>query len=216
MKDNIIQVIKLVLICMAAAAVLALVYGVTKEPIEKAIAEETEKAVKAVITGYESSMTIDTLTITYNNESFGVFTVKSSNGEIIGRSIVTSSKNGYGGTVELMLGTDNSLSITGIYVLSHKETPGLGSKMDEAWFKDQFNNTRKTEFNYKVEKDGGDVVAITSATITSRAVSEAIDKGLDALESNFPTTLTDDDSEPADSVLQDEGNEMNGEVKDVN
>ena len=185
MKDNIIQVIKLVIICVIAAAVLASVYRVTEEPIKRAIAEETVKAVKSVVTGYNDAMSIDTVSIEDNGEFFKVFTVINESGQIIGRSIVTFSKNGYGGTIDLMVGVDTTMSISGIYVLSHKETPGLGSKMDEAFFKDQFINKNVGNFKFSVNKDGGDIAAITSATITSRAVTEAVERGLSIITSNF-------------------------------
>ncbi len=184
MKDDIMQIVKLSIICIISAAILALVYGVTKEPIEKSKAAETVKAVKSVIKGFNDQMTIKDTIINYNGEKFTVYNIID-NENIIGRSIITYSPNGYGGTVLLMVGTDNNFEITGIYILEHKETPGLGSKMDTKEFKDQFLGKSLNNFVFKVQKDGGDVQAITSATITSRAVSEALELGLKVLKSAY-------------------------------
>ena len=68
-------------------------------------------------------------------------------------------------------------------VLSHSETPGLGANMTGK-FKDQFVDKNPASFTLKVTKDGGDVDAITAATITSRAFSKAVDKAYQAFEAN--------------------------------
>ncbi len=185
MKDNIIQVIKLVIVCVVAAAVLAMVYSITKEPIRIAIEQETIKAVKSVVIGYTDDMIIDTITVTENEADFIIYTVKDKTGKIIGRSISTFSMNGYGGIMCFMLGVKPNNKVSGIYVLSHKETPGLGTKMDLPLFKDQFLDKSLKTTIFKVKKDGGDIDAITSATITSRAVIEAIELGLQVLDKHF-------------------------------
>jgi electron transport complex protein RnfG len=69
-------------------------------------------------------------------------------------------------------------------VLEHKETPGLGDKMDirkSPWPK-QFEGVNPSDFNLKVKKDGGDVDAITAATISSRAFCDAIDRAWKAYQ----------------------------------
>ncbi|MFO8061617.1 MAG: RnfABCDGE type electron transport complex subunit G [bacterium] len=189
MKENIIQVIKLVVICMVAASVLAVVYSVTKEPIEKAKAEEKIRAVRAVISGYEDGMTMRTDTVTDNdNNEFIIYTVIDNNDNVIGRAVASYSEEGYGGTINIMIGIDRDYRVTGIYALSHKETPGLGSKMDTEEFKGQFTGISDTDTDISVRKDGGDIDAITSATITSRAVCEAVDTGLKIVREYKPFT----------------------------
>jgi electron transport complex protein RnfG len=75
-------------------------------------------------------------------------------------------------------------TLKNISVLQHAETPGLGSKMSEPAFKDQFNDKRADSFNFKVKKDGGDVDAITAATISSRAFCDAVNRALSTFENN--------------------------------
>ena len=69
--------------------------------------------------------------------------------------------------------------VNNIAILEHKETPGLGSKMSNADFKDQFNGKSPDSFTMKVKKDGGDVDALTGATISSRAFSQATQLAFD-------------------------------------
>jgi electron transport complex protein RnfG len=72
-------------------------------------------------------------------------------------------------------------TIINISVLEQKETPGLGTKMAEPAFKDQFNDKNPDQFKLKVKKDGGQVDAITAATISSRAFCDAIQKAYNTL-----------------------------------
>ena len=66
-------------------------------------------------------------------------------------------------------------------MLEHKETPGLGSKIADN-FKEQFDGKNPAAFSLKVRKDGGDVDAITAATISSRAVCDALSRAFQAYE----------------------------------
>ena len=83
-------------------------------------------------------------------------------------------KDGYGGDIPLMVGfkTDKKTVIS-YKVLAAAETPGLGMKLKTPEFADQFKG--KDGSSLKVKKDGGEMEAITSATITSRAVCRAIE-----------------------------------------
>ena len=71
-----------------------------------------------------------------------------------------------------------------ISVVDQKETPGLGTKITEEKFKSQFMGKNPSTFKLKVKKDGGDVDAITAATISSRAVCDAIERAYKAFTSN--------------------------------
>jgi len=89
------------------------------------------------------------------------------------------SGNGYSSTVETVVGVDISWNIIGIKVISQQETPGLGTKAVEirygekdSWFQRQFAG--KSARSVMVDKEGGEIVSITGATITSRAISDAI------------------------------------------
>ena len=81
-----------------------------------------------------------------------------------------------------MAGFKTDGTIINITVLTHKETPGLGNKMTEPKFKDQFMNKNPKEFSLVVDKDGGPVDAITAATISSRAFCDAVQRAYNTLQ----------------------------------
>lgn len=87
--------------------------------------------------------------------------------------------NGYNGKITMLVGVDMDQTITGVRVIEHKETPGLGDKIDKRisdWI-DSFKNTslsRPDENLWKVKKDGGQFDQFTGATITPRAVVQAV------------------------------------------
>ncbi|MBQ2346069.1 MAG: FMN-binding protein [Kiritimatiellae bacterium] len=83
------------------------------------------------------------------------------------------SGEGYGGDIVLMVGfKKDKKTVISYKVLQASETPGLGMKLKTPEFSGQFSG--KDGSALKVKKDGGDIEAITSATITSRAVCKAI------------------------------------------
>lgn len=94
--------------------------------------------------------------------------------------IITSAK-GYGGDVQVMVGFDMNRTITGVSVLSHSETPGLGANAAKPAFLDQFIGTADAG-SLAVAKDGGSVDAVTAATISSRAVTAAINSAAEAFD----------------------------------
>ena len=106
----------------------------------------------------------------------------------IGGYVFIAKEKGYSSVVETMVGVDNEGKINGIKVLSQQETPGLGTKIveirhgdTEPWFYKQFTGKNASD-NIMVTKDGGNIEAITGATITPRAVTSSINKGLNRLK----------------------------------
>lgn len=92
--------------------------------------------------------------------------------------VATASSKGYGGDVDVMVGVGVDGRITGVTVLDNSETAGLGANCTKEDWLAQFAGMSGT---LKVKKDGGDVDALTSATITSRAVCAAINKATQAV-----------------------------------
>jgi Na+-translocating ferredoxin:NAD+ oxidoreductase subunit G len=101
------------------------------------------------------------------------------NGTPVGAVLTVIAPKGYSGPIKLLVGIRYDGTLTGVRVLAHKETPGLGDKIEPAkspWI-DQFKGlslTHPTEDRWKVKKDGGDFDQFTGATITPRAVVTAI------------------------------------------
>ena len=71
-------------------------------------------------------------------------------------------------------------SISGYKLIDHKETPGLGTKVADEAFAGQFKGLNPDKVDFRVKKDGGDIDAVTAATISSRAVIDAIQRAYDA------------------------------------
>ena len=175
-------IVVLTVICVVSAVCLAFIYKITKEPIAKQKRLEMIKAIKTVLPKTTVNDPLkDKLTIKGKNIYIG----KDKNGKITGFAFKVFSNEGYGGTIEIMLGIRaNDDSINGIQILSMSETPGLGAKIQEKWFKDQFKNKNLKNTVWKVKKDGGDIDQITGATISPRAVTKAIYNGLKFFEKN--------------------------------
>jgi electron transport complex protein RnfG len=85
-----------------------------------------------------------------------------------------------------MVGFNPDGSIQNIVVLEQKETPGLGTKMKEVKFLNQFKGKNPSQFNLKPKKDGGDVDALTGATISTRAFGEATQMAYDVYTETKP------------------------------
>ena len=108
-------------------------------------------------------------------------------GNLVGTAIKTYTTNGFGGKIWLMVGFNPDGTIYNYSVLEHKETPGLGSKMD-TWFvkgaKGDITGKNPGTTGLQVSKDGGNVDAITAATISSRAFLDAVNRAAKALAEN--------------------------------
>ena len=172
----------LTLITCLASAGLGFVYELTKAPIEQSILNKKIEAIKQVVPEFNNNPYEEMLKLpTGEGDSLDVYIAKMDS-DVVGYAISTYTKDGFSGDILLMAGFDVSGSIFNITVLEHKETPGLGTKMAEPDFKDQFKNINPAEIVMKVKKDGGQIDAITSATISSRAFCDAVQRAYNTLE----------------------------------
>ena len=163
MKKILSLVASLTLISAVCAGVLAYIDSITREPIKATAAANEQKAIRAVMPeGVEAI-----------EPNGGAFVGKGSDGKVLGYAAKGSDAGGYGGDIVLMVGFRADKKTVVCYkVLSATETPGLGMKLSTPEFAGQFSG--KNGAMLFVKKDGGDIEAITSATITSRAVCRAI------------------------------------------
>ncbi len=166
--------VSLTLITSVAALCLGAVYEITKEPIALAKQAKQEAAIKAVLPPFdkieEEKQTVDGGEIILNKAY--------TNGELVGTAVETFTKAGFGGEIKLMVGFLPDGTIYDICVLNHTETPGLGDKMDikKSNFSVQFKGKNPTNTKLAVKKDGGEIDAITAATISSRAYCDAVNR----------------------------------------
>ncbi len=176
------MVLSLVLIAVVAAAALAGVFTLTNDKIEQQKNEKRQKAIKEVVLPNAGEGVAVTIASTDTIDPCVVHTVLL-NGEFIGSAVETSGV-GFGGTQKIMVGFNADGEVINYSVLEHQETPGLGDHIKE-WFKEpkkagSYILGRKAG-DLVVSKDGGDVDAITAATISSRAFLKAVNTAYNAI-----------------------------------
>ena len=163
MKKIISLVVSLTVISGVCAAVLAYVDSITKGPIAEMKVKQEQAAVKAVMPAGVEKV-----------EAAGdCYVGKDAAGKTLGYAAKGQDAGGYGGDIVLMVGFQpDKKTIVCYKTLVATETPGLGMKLNTPEFAGQFAG--KDGRNLKVKKSGGEIEAITSATITSKAVCRAI------------------------------------------
>lgn len=169
------MVLSLFFISSIMAGALAVVYGMTKGPIAQADVKTINDAVKLVVPAFDNDPSKEAYKIAVEGSKDSlVFYPATKGGKLVGTAVSTFTDKGFAGHFSVMIGFLPDGTISNTKVLSHKETPGLGSKMVESKFHDQFNGKNPANMNLSVKKDGGDVDAITAATISSRAYCDAL------------------------------------------
>ncbi len=176
------MVVTLFIVAAVSALALGSVYSVTKKPIEMAQKKKLENAIKVVLPDFDDLKT-EKVPDGDGPDSL-IFYIGKKDGKIVGTAVKTYTMKGFSGLVELMVGFKPDGTINNTSVLSMKETPGLGDKMEasKSDFSQQFKGKNPATFKLKVKKDGGDVDAITAATISSRAFCDAVKRAYDTFK----------------------------------
>lgn len=182
------MVLSLTLISVGASAALGFVYEMTKDPISVTALNKKLDAIKQVVPEFNNNPNDEMFMLpTGEGDSLEVYPAKNGD-EIVGYAIRSYTNNGFSGFIGFMVGFTPDGAIYNINVLEHKETPGLGTKMvpggtpEKPEFKDQFKGKNPVEFTLKVRKDGGQVDAITAATISSRAFCDGVQRAYNTFE----------------------------------
>lgn len=168
------MLLTLFVITFVAAFALAGVYNMTKEPIAKAKLAKKIAALNIVLPQFDTVVSRE-MAVPDMEMPVGL-NIALKNGDTVGYAVETYTMLGFGGLIRAMVGFDPDGTIIDVVHLEHKETPGLGDKVEKSkssW-SNQFKGKNPDTFRLMVKKDGGDVDAITAATITSRAYSDAI------------------------------------------
>ena len=158
-KDFLIPVVVLTVICAVVSAALVFTYQATKPIIDEAKNAEANAARAVVLPGasgfeeVELSAQIEGAVDAYKETSGKGY-------------VVTASAQGYGGPVNLMVGFDANGTITGVKMLEHQETPGFGAKLAE--------DSYGAGYVGKTASDYTEVAGISGASITSKAYTKAL------------------------------------------
>ena len=170
--------LSLTIICVVAGAILAGVNMYTTGPIAATKAAALEAAIKAVTPTEDAYMAVTT-----DGDSLKIYPAMK-DGKLVGAAVESNTQKGFSGEIKVIVGFDAEGKLLNYSVLQHAETPGLGAKMQE-WFREDKNQQSVLGRNLadgelKVSKDGGDIDAITAATITSRAFLNAVNRAYSA------------------------------------
>ena len=178
-------------ITVVSGLLLGVVYGITKEPIAEAQENTKQEAYRSVLSdasSFETMEDFDAADAASILEENGYSSDKitevaegiDDSGETVGYVVNVMSHEAYDGDLEVSVGIAADGTVKGIEMLSISETAGLGMKADEAEFKDQFKDKNVEKFTYTKSGESGDdkIDAISGATITTNAVTNAVDSAL--------------------------------------
>jgi electron transport complex protein RnfG len=174
MIKNILKIgINLMIVSMIGATILAATNFVTAPKIEEVEKKAKLKAMQKVLpTASEFSEF---------KEKEGFFKGLDADGNLVGY-VISCLAIGYGGGFWVMAGVDTEFKLVEISILTHKETPGLGDKIEDEWFRGQFRGKKSKNLEIVKMPTKDKIQAITGATLSSKAVTEAVKEGLEELE----------------------------------
>ena len=175
-------------ICLIAGVALSAANKYTESAIAASKAAELRNAIQKVTPAFDNNPVEEQFRAAISErDSLTVYPVRIK-GQWVGNAVESYTKNGFSGLIRVMVGFDAESKLVNYAVLEHNETPGLGSKMEE-WFRKDKNRQNIIGRDMKngelrTTKDGGDVDAITAATISTRAFLEAINLAFIAFKGN--------------------------------
>ena len=163
----------LLVITAVASGILAYINSFTEPIIKKNQREAKEEARMQVL---PEAVSFDS--ISFLNEEV-IYAGKNNEGQLAGYTFVAS-LYGYSSDLKTMVGVTPDFKVNKIKIIEQTETPGLGANCTKPEFQFQFEN--KNETVMLVDKDGGEIVSITGATITTRTITNSIRTGLKFLK----------------------------------
>jgi electron transport complex protein RnfG len=206
--------LSLTVICLVAGVALSAANKYTADAIAASKAAELQSAIKNVTPEFDNNPTEEQYKATVTEgDSFTIYPARKGD-KFVGCAVESYTKNGFSGIIRVMVGFDTEGKLINYSVLEHNETPGLGSKMEE-WFRQDKNRQNiigrdLKKGGLKVVNDGGDVDAITAATISSRAFLDAINMAYAAFAGNTDAvsgaTGSDDTDATSGATDTDAGN----------
>ncbi|MGB4275043.1 MAG: RnfABCDGE type electron transport complex subunit G, partial [Bacillota bacterium] len=180
----------LLVICAVAAAVLAAVDGITSDRIAAQTAARVQQALKNVLPeadGFKDATEVlsqaKAEASAKGKQSFAIVDkmyAGYSQGEQKG-FVFLCLPSGYGGVIETAVGISSDGNVKGVSIIRHSETPGLGSQITGSGFLERFLEI-SVGTDVKVTQDGGGIDSVTGATVSSRAVANAVNQALEVFE----------------------------------
>ena len=187
--------ITLAVIAAVCTALVALTYQLTRDRITANEQAWLEQSLQPALSGlfFDSGVSESKITIPAPHELPGsedavIYRVFSGDSPVAALFVV-SARDGYAGAIRLLVGIDIDGAVTGIHVLAHRETPGLGDQIESTksdWVK-QFSGRSlgDPETNgWKIRRDGGEFDQLTGASVTPRAIIKAIKETMIYFDAN--------------------------------
>lgn len=183
------MILSLGIVCVIAAGLLGGMYIVTKEPIAEMEQKSRIEAIRKVAPEFDNNPLTDSIGINTASGTHCTVYPAYLNGKFNGAAVSAYSMEGFGGEVQIMAGFTAEGAVKDYQVLSHAETPGLGSKM-QLWFRDPKgarsvlgkNPEEVSMYVVKDKEKHGEIDGITAATISSRAFLGALREGFEAYD----------------------------------
>ena len=189
MNESTRMILVLTLIAMISGASLSLVYGLTEGIIRDNLARELHASIFQVLPGAVDVTVIEASGSLFveddesslkniddsDDEPLLLYKGLDADGESVGFAYVAE-ETGYGGIIKVMVGVDDETEqIIGVIILEHAETPGIGNKIEDESFRNQFIGKTVTD----PIALGKDIQGITGATVSSHGVIHAVQKDLE-------------------------------------
>lgn len=169
------MLLSLGIIAAISGVCLGAVFGITEPKIAAAKEAKKQAALGMVLPAFDRTEKQDIPSPDDNSRNIEVYKAYSGD-QLIGVAVNCYTMKGFSGQIDMMVGLLPDGTLNKVSVLKMNETPGLGTKMTDPSFASQFEGKHPDSFRMTVKKDGGDVDAITSATISSRAYCDALDR----------------------------------------
>lgn len=181
MRDLVKMVVVLLVICTFSGVALSYVHQVTEEPRQYSYVKFVqEPSMKALLSGYENDPIKDRIQLALGEDERGkpinkIVLPAKKDGKIFAAAYGASAM-GYIDVIEVMVGFKPDGEVIGISIMTNIETPGLGSRISESEFTEQFTGI-DLETN-KLSPEGGKIDAISGATNSSIGVIKAVNLAL--------------------------------------
>jgi electron transport complex protein RnfG len=172
----------LVGVCVAAALVLAVTDRVTRGPIAEQKRAEILRSLGAVLPPHDNAPDRDTRTVRLDDGGEQTLYLARQGADWVGTALEVTAHDGYSGDIDVMVGIDRGGRVTGVAVVAHAETPGLGDGITRSGWLSAFRDKALEGTRWAVKKDGGDFDSFTGATISPRAVVGAVHRALEVCE----------------------------------
>ncbi|MDB3972560.1 electron transport complex subunit RsxG [bacterium] len=183
----------LLIFTMVSVLFVSLTQDTTQEKIQYNEEQLLIKRLAELVSNYDNDILKEkydqVVTLHGIKQKIGIYPAKR-NGQTFAYLVEHTYPNGYNGSIRLLTGISVDETLLGVRVVAHKETPGLGDKIETRksdWIK-QFTGlslSNPTQDNWKVKRDGGVFEAFTGATITPRAIVTASYQVLELFNKKF-------------------------------